>query len=157
MCCWCKFAIIHAEKNMFWLFGIVKKYPEKNRNTNLVHFVSCRFFLTTAYNLEQRSRWNWVMQRSLVLKLPLSEKRAALRYNGEKSRFRLLFSYLEILCPIITFVLLPIISSTETVSEQFWCELEKKCIGRARLRLRVKMASSSKYGMHCWLCRHTFP
>ena len=35
------------------------------------------------------------------------------------------FPNLEILCPIDTFVLLPIISSTETISEQFLCKLEK--------------------------------
>ena len=127
---------------MFCLFGIVKKYPQNNRNTNVAHFVSCGLSLTMACNREQRSRQNWVMQSSLVLRLPLIEKKAALWYSGEKSCFHLLFPDIEILCPIITFVLLPIISSTETISEQFWCEFEKICcIICSTLRLHVKMAS----------------
>ena len=49
---------------MFWLFGIVKKYPKENCNMNIVHFVSCGLSLTMACNHEQRSGWNWVMQSS---------------------------------------------------------------------------------------------
>ena len=120
-----------------------KKYPEKNCHTNIVHFVSCGFSLAMACNHEQSSRRNWVMQSGLVFRLPLIEKKEALWYNGKKSRFYLLFLDLEVLCPIITFVLLPIISSTETVLEQFWCELERICcIVQARLCMKVKMAST---------------
>ena len=97
-------------KNMLWLFGTVKKkYPEKNRNTNVIHFVSCRLSLTTACKHEQSSRQNWIIQRSLVLRLPLTEKKAALQYDGKKSHFHLLCPNLETLCPFVTFVLLPII------------------------------------------------
>ena len=93
-------------KNMFWMFRIVKKYSKKNHNTNILLFVSCGLFLTTACNREQRSRWNWVKQSSRVLRLPLMEKKAALRYSGKKSHFRPLFPDLEVLCPKIMFILL---------------------------------------------------
>ena len=146
---------------MFWLFGTVKKYPEKNCNTNVVHFVPCGLSLTTACNSEQRSRRNWfyaIMQWSLILRLPLIEKKVVLQHNGEKSCFHLLFPDLEILCPIVMFILLPIISPTKIILKQFWCKFEKICcIVHARLRLWVKMASSSKYDMYCWFCPHTFP
>ena len=124
---------------MFWLFGIVEKYPKKNCNSNVVHFVPCGLSLTMACNCEQRSRWNWVMQRSLVLRLTLIEKKAALWYNGEKSHLYLLFPRPR--NPL--FILLPIISSTETILEQFWCELEKIML----YCLWVKVALSSKYDM----------
>ena len=94
---------------------------------NVVHFVPCGLSLTMACNHEQRSRRNCVMPGSLVLRLPRIENKAAFQYNGEKSGFCLLFSNLEILCRFITFILLPMISSTETISEQFWCKLEKIC------------------------------
>ena len=76
------------------------------------------------------------------MRLPLIEKKAALQYNGEQILFFHLFCpNLEILCPIVTYILLPIISSTETILEQFWCELEKiRCIIYARLCLPVKIA-----------------
>ena len=97
-------------------------------------------------------------KKSLVLRFPLIEKKAALSHKGKKSQFFLLFPNLEILCPIFTFILLLRISLTETISEQFWCELEKMCcIIRARLCLGVKMASLLKYNIYCWLCPQTFP
>ena len=48
-----------------------KKYPEKNRNTNIVQFVPCGLSLTMACNHEEKSRKKWVTQGSLVLRLPL--------------------------------------------------------------------------------------
>ena len=145
MCCWYKFVVIHEEKNnMFWLFWIVENTLRKIV-TWMLYTLSPVGSLTKACNREQRSRWIWVMQGSLVLRLPLIEKKAELWYSGKKSCFCLLFHNLKILCPIILFILLPIISSTETISEWFWCNLEKICcIVCARLRLQVKMASSSK-------------
>ena len=97
-----------------------------------MNFVSCGLSLTMACIREQKSRWNWVIQGSLILRLPLIEKKATLWYNGKKSCFRQIFPDLEILCPIITFVLLPIFLSTEYFFEKFWCELEKNMFYSSR-------------------------
>ena len=85
----------------------LRKKHEKNRYTDIAHFVPCGLSPTTACNREQRNRWNLVIQWSLVLRLPLIEKKAALQDNGKKIPFSSTFSYLEILCPIVTFVYHP--------------------------------------------------
>ena len=144
------------KEHLLTVWNSKKNYPKKNLTWTLCTLSSVGSLLQQLVTMN-RAADSLGYTRKPHLRLPLIKKKAALRYNGEKSRFRLLFHDLEILCPVIRFILLSIISSTETSSEQFWCELEKICCTVCtRHRLRVKMALSLEYDMSCRLCPHTF-
>ena len=122
MCCWYKFVVIHEEKT----YGTVQKYPEKNRKTNVLPVGSLlpRFvtvnrtaddigFHAVKPRFEFASRWK---KSSIVVqwrKIPFSSTFSRPR-NPLSNRHVRFITQLEL--------------STETISEQFCCELEKKSV-----------------------------
>ena len=127
MCCWYKFVVTCNSwgKNMLWLFGIVKNIMRKFSTQTLCTLSPVGSVLPWLATVNKGADKIGLCKVALFWRLPLIEKKAGLWYSDEKSCFCLLFPDLDTLCPIVTLVLLPIILSAETISEQFWCQLEK--------------------------------